>query len=83
MEDERDLKMSELYESVVEFYEAHGQQTLADKFQWALDVYAENDELKADIEELKEEIGDLEQYIEDHQVSDSEERLRSYYNSRF
>ncbi len=52
-------------------------------FQWVLDVYHENCDLKHEIVNLKEQIEELDDYITDHQISDSEEHLSSYYGTRF
>jgi hypothetical protein len=80
---ERDLKMIETYEAVVEFYEAHEHQELSNYYGWPLEVYDRLDEAELENEELKEKIRELQEYIEDNQVSDSEEHLGNYYDSLF
>lgn len=80
---DNDLKMIEFYENMVGFYESHGQKSMVKHVAWPLELYTENEELKAEIEEMKSEITELEQYIEDHQVSDSKEHLSDYYKGIF
>lgn len=77
-----DVKRIEMYESISEFYEAHDQTELSSFYNWPLEVYDRNEALEGEKEQLKDELKELKQYIEDNQVSDSKEHLRSYYNSR-
>lgn len=76
-----DNQMYPLFERIAEHESVSGIQKVTAK--WVLDLYARWEEVEAKNEQLEDEVRELKQYIEDNQVSDSEERLSSYYNSRF
>lgn len=77
----RDKEMYALFERIAENESVTGIQKAT--AQWVIDLYARYEEVEGEKEALEDEIRELQQYIEDNQVSDSEEHLKDYYNSRF
>lgn len=65
---ERDVKMIELHEALVEFYTEHDQPELVKHYDWPLEIYDRLEEKNVENEQLKEQLREQEQYIQDWQI---------------